>query len=61
MASLDKTSVRDEVSRLKAGFETLYSDGKISVNSKALMNSLFMIVELMLSIFLFQPICSVLC
>jgi len=52
MASLDKTSVRAEVSRLKTDFERLRADGKISAESKALMMSLFLIVELILSIFL---------
>ncbi len=52
MASLDKTTVRNEVSRLKADFEKLCTDGKITSESKVLMNSLFMIVELILSIFL---------
>lgn len=52
MASLDKTSVRNEVSRLKADFEQLCIDGKITSESKVLMSSLFMIVELILSIFL---------
>jgi len=52
MANIDKTSVRNEVSRLKADFEGLCSDGKISNETKVLMSSLFMIVELMLSIFL---------
>jgi transposase len=52
MASLDKTSVRAEVSRLKTDFEQLCADGKITAESKALMMSMFMIVELILSIFL---------
>ena len=52
MASLDKTSVRDEVSRLKADFDRLVSEGKLSSESQAIMNSLFMIVELILAIFL---------
>ena len=52
MASLDKTSVRNEVSRLKADFEKLCSEGKITSESKVLMNSMFMIIELILSIFL---------
>jgi hypothetical protein len=46
MASLDKTSVREEVSRLKADFDRLGSEGKISSESQAIMNSLFLIVEL---------------
>jgi hypothetical protein len=52
MASLDKTSVRNEVSRLKADFEQLCRDGKVSRESQSLMNSLFLVLELMLSIFL---------
>jgi hypothetical protein len=52
MASLDKTSVRAEVSRLKTDFEQLCADGKITAESKALMMSMFRIVELILSIFL---------
>ena len=52
MASVDKTSVRNEVSRLKADFEQLCADGKTSSEIKVLMNSMFMIIELMLSIFL---------
>jgi transposase len=52
MAQIDKTTVRDEVSRIKADFEQLCSDGKITTEIKFLMNSMFMIMELMLSIFL---------
>ena len=52
MASLDKTSVRAEVSRLKTDFEQLCADGKITAESKAQMMSMFMIVGLILSIFL---------
>ncbi|SFI68258.1 hypothetical protein [Nitrosomonas sp. Nm34] len=52
MASLDKISVRDEVSRLKADFDRLGAEGKLSSESQAIMNSLFMIVELILAIFL---------
>ena len=52
MASLDKTTVRNEVSRLKTDFEQLCVAGKITNESKVLMNSMFMIIELILSIFL---------
>jgi len=52
MASVDKTSVRHEVGRLKADFEQLCTDGNITHEVKILMNSMFMIIELMLSIFL---------
>ena len=52
MASLDKTSVRTEVNRLKTDFEQLCAEGKITPESKALMMGMFRIVELILSIFL---------
>lgn len=52
MANLDKASVRTEVSRLKADFERLCAEGKITCESQAIMNSLFMVVELILAIFL---------
>ena len=43
MASLDKSTVRNEVSRLKDDFEQLCADGKVTSESKVLMNSMFMI------------------
>jgi transposase len=52
MASIDKTSVRSEVSQLKTDFERLCSDGKINDESKTLFMSMFMIIELILAIFL---------
>jgi hypothetical protein len=52
MANLDKASVRTEVSRLKADFEKLCAEGKITFESQAIMTSLFMVVELILAIFL---------
>lgn len=52
MANLDKVSVRTEVSRLKADFEKLCAEGKITCESQAIMTSLFMVVELILAIFL---------
>ena len=52
MAQVDKMSVRNEVSRIKADFEQLRASGKISPEIKFLMNSMFMMMELMLSIFL---------
>jgi len=52
MATIDSKSVREEVSRLKAEFETLSANGKISDEIKTIMGALFMIVELMLAIFL---------
>jgi transposase len=52
MAAIDKLSVRNEVGRIKADFEQLCTDGKITSEIKFLMNSMLMIMELMLSIFL---------
>ncbi|WP_404360868.1 IS66 family transposase [Methylotuvimicrobium sp. KM1] len=52
MANLDKASVRTEVSRLKADFERLCAEGKITCESQAIMTSLFLVVELILAIFL---------
>lgn len=52
MASLDKTSVREEVDTLKADFERLSREGKVTAETAALFKSLFLIVELILSIFL---------
>ena len=52
MASLDKTSVKDEVGRLKADFDRLGTEGKISPEIQVIMNSLFMIIELILAVVL---------
>jgi len=51
MAKLDKSTVRNKVSRLKDDFEQLCADGKINSENKILMSSMFMIIELILSIF----------
>ncbi len=52
VASINKTSVRNEISQLKADFDRLCSEGKVTSETKALMSSMLMIIELMLSIFL---------
>jgi transposase len=52
VAGIDKTSIRNEVGRLKAEFEQVCREGKVSPEIKTIMKSLFMIVELMLTIFL---------
>lgn len=52
MATIDKTSVREEVDRLKSEFEQLCSEGKVSSEIRVLMSSLLVVVELILSIFL---------
>lgn len=52
MASIDKTSVRAEVERLKASFDELSAAGKITGECKLLMQSMLMIVDIILSVFL---------
>jgi transposase len=52
MATLNKTSVREEVYRLKQEFDKLCSDGKVSPETRAVMNSLLVVVDLILAIFL---------
>ena len=52
MANLDKTSVRAEVSHLKADFEALSAAGKVTPELKVLMKSMLMMMDLILSIFL---------
>ena len=52
MANLDKTSVRNEIDREKADFELLCAKDKVSPEMKVLFNSLFMMMNLILSIFL---------
>lgn len=52
MATVDKTSVREEVDRLKKEFEQLCSDGKVSSEIQVVVNSLLVVMNLILSIFL---------
>jgi len=52
MANVDKTSIRNEVNRLKDDFDKLCSEGKITGEIKVLMDSMLLILNLMLSIFL---------
>jgi len=52
MATLNKQSVRDEVDRVKSEFDQLCQAGKVSAEVKALMGTLLLVVELILSIFL---------
>jgi len=52
MASIDKTSVREEFDRLKTEFNQLNTDKKINKDVKILMKSMFLLFELILSIFL---------
>jgi transposase len=52
MATMNKTSVREEIERLKQEFEQLCSAGKVSPETRVVMNSLLVVVELILSVFL---------
>ena len=52
MATMDKTSVREEIERLKQQFGDLTSAGKVSPEVQVVMSSLLVVVELILSIFL---------
>ena len=51
MTTVDKTSVRDEVSRLKSEFGALRKTGKITKECQMLMQSMFMLVDIILVIF----------
>lgn len=52
MARIDKTSVREEIERLKSQFNDLTAAGKVSPEVQVVMNSMLVVVELILSIFL---------
>jgi len=52
MATLNKTSVRAEIDRLRTEFEQLSSDGKVSAETRVVVNGLLVVIELILSIFL---------
>ena len=56
MAIADKNTVRNEVAKLKADFSQLCNDGKVTGEVKLLMNSMMMIIELILTIFLERSI-----
>ena len=58
MATMNKTSVREEIERLKQEFEQLNSEGKVPSETLILMKSLFVVVELILSIFLEKKTCK---
>ncbi len=52
MSSVNKQSVREEVERIKTEFVRLSADKKINSETKMLFQSMFMIINLILSIFL---------
>lgn len=52
MATMNKTRVREEVDRVKQEFEQLCLADKVTPEIRALMNSMLLIVELILAVFL---------
>jgi transposase len=52
MASIDKQSVRDEFDKIKAGFQEQVSAGKVSPEVASLVNTLMMLFNIILSIFM---------
>jgi len=52
VANIDKQSVRSEVDKVKSEFESLCAAGKVPDETRVLMRSLLMIMELILSIFM---------
>lgn len=52
MAIVDKISIREEVDRIKREFEQLCLDDTVSKDLRVVMNSLLVVVELILSVFL---------
>ena len=52
MGTMNKTSIREEIERLKHDFEQLCSAGKVSPETRVVMNSLLVVVELILAVFL---------
>lgn len=52
MASIDKTSLREEIDRIKADFSSLNSAGNIPTDALLIMNSMFMLIELIVAIFM---------
>lgn len=51
MANIDKISVRKQIDAIKAEFEQLRDQGKVGPEVHALMNSMLLIIDLILSIF----------
>ena len=52
MGTMNKMSIREEIQRLKHDFEQLCSAGKVSPDTRVVMNSLLVVVELILAVFL---------
>ena len=52
MASVNKTSLRTEFEAIKTRFESLCADGKLSPEGRALVESMLLLLELLLAVFL---------
>lgn len=52
MATVNKASIREEFERLKHEFEQLCATGKVCPETQVVMNSLLVVVELILAVFL---------
>jgi transposase len=52
MASLNRTSLREELDTLKGQFERLCADGKMGQEGRALFHALLMLLELLMAVFL---------
>ena len=52
MASIDKKSVRNQVSNLKSDFERLCQEGKVTEEVATVVNGLIMILEMLVAIFM---------
>jgi len=52
MASLNQTSLREELDTLKGQFERLCADGKMGQESRALFQALLMLLELLMAVFM---------
>ncbi|HES75684.1 MAG TPA: hypothetical protein ENO09_01605 [bacterium] len=52
MSSVNKKSVREEFDTLKARFESLCAEGKMGTESRALMQAMLMLFELLMAVFM---------
>lgn len=52
MPRVNTTSVREELERMQADFKRLLSEGKVAPETKMLMQSMFMLFELLVSVFM---------
>ena len=52
MATVNKSSLRAEFDALKARFESLCAEGKMSAESRALFDALLMLFEVLMAVFM---------